>query len=100
LPSIFSKQEKRKVNNDYTIQFKNRWFQLEATQDTAIYKRDEVTVEERLDDTLHIRFKNTYLKYHELPERPKPLNVPVVALTNKKPDWKPPVNHPWRRNNF
>lgn len=100
LPSIFSKQEKRKVNNDYTIQFKNRWFQLESTQDTAIYKRDEVIVEERLDDSLHIRFKNTYLKYHELPARPKPLNVPVVALTNKKPDWKPPVNHPWRRNNF
>lgn len=100
LPSIFSIQSKRKVNNDYTIQFKNRWFQLEATQDTAIYKRDEVIVEERLDNTLHIRFKNTYLKYHELPKRPKPLNVPVVALTNKKPDWKPPLNHPWRKNNF
>jgi len=100
LPSIFSIQSKRKVNNDYTIQFKTRWFQLEATQDTTIYKRDEVIVEERLDDTLHIRFKNTYLKYHELPARPKPTNVPVVALTNKNPDWKPPLNHPWRKNIF
>lgn len=100
LPSIFSIQSKRKVNNDYTIQFKNKWFQLEATQDTTVYKRDEVIVEERLDDTLHIRNKNTYLKYHELPERPKPMSVPVVALTKRKPDWKPPLNHPWRRNNF
>lgn len=97
LRSIFSIQSKRKVNNDYTIQFKNKWFQLEATQDTAVYKRDEVIVEERLDVSLHVRLKNTYLKYHELPERPKPLNVPVVALTKRKPDWKPPENHPWRR---
>lgn len=100
LPSIFSVQSKRKVNNDYTIQFKSKWFQLEATQDTAVYKRDEVIVEERLDNTLHIRLKNAYLKYHELPDRPKPMSVPVVALTKRKPDWKPPLNHPWRRNNF
>lgn len=100
LSSIFSVQSKRKVNNDYTIQFKTKWFQLEATQDTAVYKRDEVIVEERLDDTLHIRLKNVYLKYHELPDRPKPISVPVVALTKRKPDWKPPLNHPWRRNNF
>lgn len=100
LASIFSIQSKRKVNNDYTIQFKNKWFQLEATQDTAVYKRDEVIVEERLDGTLHVRLKNVYLKYHELPERPKPLIVPVVALTKQKPDWKPPMNHPWRNNNF
>ncbi len=101
LSSIFSIQSKRKVNNDYTIQFKNKWFQLEATQDTAVYKRDEVTVEERLDGTLlHVRLKNTYLKYRELPERPKPINVPVVALTKRKQDWKPPLNHPWRKNNF
>lgn len=100
LPSIFSIQSKRKVNNDYTIQFQSRWFQLEATQDTPVYKRDEVTVEERQGDTLHFRFKNVYLKYHELPLRPKPINVPVVALTKKKPNWKPPENHPWRRLNL
>lgn len=97
LPSIYSVQSKRKVNNDYTIQFKTRWFQLEATQGTAVYKRDEVIVEERLDSTLHVRMKSVYLKYHELPERPKSLNVPVVALTKQKPDWKPPKNHPWRK---
>lgn len=97
LPSIFSVQSKRRVNNDYTIQFKSRWFQLEATQKTAVYKRDEVTVEERLDGAIRIRLKNTYLAYHELPERPKPIPIPVAALTRRKPDWKPPKNHPWRK---
>lgn len=98
LPSIFSIQSKRRVNNDYTIQFKTRWFQLEAKQKTSVYKRDEVIVEERLDDTVHIRLKDIYLNYHELPRRPKPVRVPVVALTRQKPDWHPPKDHPWRKS--
>jgi hypothetical protein len=100
LLSIFSVQSRRKVNNDYTIQFKTRWFQLEAVQKTSVYKRDEVIVEERFDATVHIRLKDVYLEYCELPERPKSVRVPVAALTRQKPDWKPPNNHPWRKFNF
>ena len=100
LPSIFSIQSRRKVNNDYTIQFKTRWYQLEAAQKTSVYKRDEVIVEERLDGTVHIRLKAVYLEYQELPDRPKPLRVPVAAITKQKPDWKPPKDHPWRKFNF
>ncbi len=100
LLSIFSVQSKRKVNNDYTIQFKTHWYQLEATQKTVVYKRDEVIVEERLDGTIRIRLKSVYLEYRELPKRPKPARVPVVALTRQKPDWKPPKDHPWRKKIF
>ena len=97
LTAIFSVQSKRKVNNDYTIQFKNHWFQLEAQQKTAVYKRDTVIVEERLDDTIHIRLKGVYLEYRELPERPKKVRIPVAALTARKPSWKPPADHPWKK---
>ena len=100
LPAIFSVQEKRKINNDYTIQFKKKWFQLEAQQKTSVYKRDEVIVEERLDGTIHIRIKNVYLEYRELPLRPKPVKIPIVALTTQKPHWTPPKDHPWRKFNF
>jgi hypothetical protein len=96
LSSIFSIQSKRKVHNDYTIQFKTKWYQLEAQQKVTIYKRDEVIMEEWLDDSIHIRFKNTYLEYHILPQRLKPIDIPVVALTRQKPNWKPPKDHPWR----
>jgi hypothetical protein len=99
LSSIFSIQSRRKVRNDYTIQFKNNWYQIEATSGTAIYKRDEVTIEERLDGTLHIRLKAVYLKYRVLPERPKPVNVPLPAMTAKKPIRRPSKDHPWRRWN-
>jgi len=97
LSSIFSIQSERRVNNDYTIQFKSQWFQLRATQDTTVYKRDVVTIEERLDGTLHIRLRDTYLAYTELPERPKKVRMKVTALTSEKPKWVPPIDHPWRK---
>ena len=100
LPSIFSVQSTRKVNNDYTVQFKTLWFQLEATEGTAVYKRDEVTVEERLDGTIHIRLKEKYIKYHIIPGRPKRKNVRLPALTANKTHGTPPKNHPWRKFNF
>ena len=92
LSSIFSIQSQRRVNNDYTIQFKSRWFQLDATQDTTVYKGDVVTIEERLDDSLCIHLRDTYLAYTELPERPKRIKMKVVALTKEKPRWVPPVD--------
>ena len=97
LPSIFSIQSERRVNNDYTIQFKSRWFQLAATQDTTVYKGDIVTIEERLDGTMHIRLRDIYLTYTELPERPKRIKMTVTALTTEKPRWRPPANHPWKK---
>lgn len=97
LPSIFSVQSRRRVNNDFTIQFKNRWFQLSATQETTVYKGDTAVIEERLDGTIHIRLKETYLDYTELPERLERVRMRVTALTREKPRWKPPVDHPWRR---
>lgn len=97
LPAIFSIQSRRNVNNDYTIRFKNQWLQLDATQNTTVYKGDIVTIEERLDGTIHVRLKNTYLDYIELPARPLRTRMRVTALTREKPLWKPPANHPWRR---
>jgi hypothetical protein len=98
LSSIFSLHYARKVNNDFTIQFKTKWFQLSATQKTTIYKDDTVKVEEHLDDTIHI-FKNDIpLNYILLPERPVTVRIKVTALTREKPKWIPPVNHPWRNS--
>jgi len=98
LPQIFSIQSKRKINNDYTIMFKNQFFQLEEKQATTVFKKDTVIIEEHLNGKIKIRLNDKYLKYFELPERPKKIkDIPVVALTNRDPDYKPPADHPWRR---
>lgn len=98
LPQIFSVQDKRQVQNDYTIRFKTKYFQLDREQPTTVYKKDTVVIEEHLNGEIKINLKEHYLNYTVLPERPKKLiNIKLTALTGRKrSDWKPPINHPWR----
>ncbi|MEW6408420.1 MAG: ISNCY family transposase [Patescibacteria group bacterium] len=100
LPQIFSRQSYRKVNNDYTIMFENRYFQLTKEQPITVYKRDTVIIEEHLDGGVKINLNGRYLNYFVLSERPKKIiDVKLPALTRRKQsDWKPPLNHPWRRS--
>jgi len=99
LPQIFSVQNERRVNNDYTIMFKKRFFQLDDAQSTSVYKKDAVIVEEHLNGEIKINVKGHYLNYWELPARPKKqININLPVITTRKPTgWKPPLDHPWRR---
>lgn len=99
LSSIFSVKSTRKVNRDYTIQFKNHFYQLEEIQAVTIRPKEKILVEEWLNGTIHLRFKEHYLKYFPLPERPKKVSRQPVILTNHPLNWKPPKNHPWRLQN-
>ena len=99
LPQILSVQNTRVVMNDYTIMFKAKYFQLDREQPTTVYKKDIVIVEEHLNDTIKLSLKEHYLNYTVLPERPrKQINIKLPALTREKQsDWKPPLDHPWRK---
>lgn len=97
LKSIFSIKSTRKVNLDFTIQFKNHFYQLEEIQPTTIRPKEKVLVEEWLNGTIHFKFKGYYLKYFLLPQRPKKIFRQPVILTNHPLNWKPPPDHPWRQ---
>ena len=99
LPQIFSIQNQRIVNNDYTIMFKTNYFQLDREQTTTVYKKDKVIVEEHLDGTIKLRLRSRYLNYAVLPERPKKeIDIKLVALTRQRQgSYKPPADHPWRK---
>ena len=99
LPQIFSVQNQRKVHNDYTVMFKNNFFQLNRVQPTTVYKKDTIIVEEHLDGAIKLHLRDYYLDYSILPERPKKeINIKLAALTKQKQSsYKPPADHPWRK---
>ena len=99
LDKILSIQSERKISNDYTIRFKNNYYQLTEVQPTTIYKRDKAIIEEHLSGEVKICFRDHYLNYFQLPEKPKKeIGVKLIAITRKQPaNWKPPINHPWRK---
>lgn len=97
LGSIFSVKSVRKINNDYTIQFKNQFLQLERIQLVTVRQGQEVQIEEWLNGKIKIRFRDKYLKYFKLKEKPKKIKSGPLILTTHKTNWKPPPNHPWNK---
>lgn len=97
LDKIFSVQSKRKVYNDFTFQFKSHWYQLAETQPTTVFRKDSLLIEERLDGTIQLSKKGKYLVFEALPARPLKVKMQLAAITPNKAPWKPPINHPWRK---
>jgi hypothetical protein len=99
LESILSIQTERVVSNDYVVRFKNRFYQLLP----PVYPGERggrVVIEERLDESLHIRFGNRYLPHREVADRaealggsaPKPPEfVALAADASKKRTGRGPV---------
>lgn len=71
LDAIFSRQETRTIQNDFTLSFRNQWYQLIEDQPVTVRPRENVTVEERLDGSIHLRLRGKYLNYRLLPVRIK-----------------------------
>jgi hypothetical protein len=65
LAAILCLHHQRVVMNDYTVRWSNRLFQL-APPALPGLRGGQVTLEERRDGTLKIRFVDQYVKFHEI----------------------------------
>jgi transposase len=92
LAAILSIQDKRKVANDYTIRLDNQVYQL-LKPALPGERGGWVIVEKRLDGSLHIRFKDAYLGYHQigpadrtgaLPPNPRSLSLEQTPAERKE----------------
>jgi len=72
LAAILSLQEQRRVENDYTIQYHNEVLQILPPPHPGL-RGGKVIVEERLDQTRHLRFRGKYLAY-------EPVRTPLGTL--------------------
>jgi len=105
LDAILSRQETRTVTNDYTIQFRNTRYQIARDSVLAGLRAAKVIVEERLDGSVQVRFKERYLHVTALPQQPAKAKAGEAATRKKtKPRdterraHKPAPDHPWRRS--
>jgi transposase len=78
----------RTVRNDQTVAHNGNLYQIE---EAVVSKK--VTVEERLDGSLHITSAGAALKYREITDRPKKKN----RGKRPKTPYIPPRDHPWRQ---
>lgn len=71
LTNILCIKEQRKLNNDFTIQYKKRIFQLDAQQKTIIKAKDIITVNKHLDSSIRLSVRKIDLFFKEIYEREK-----------------------------
>jgi len=70
LDAILSVQENRTVQNDYTVRFQNHLYQIDRKSCSRGLRQAKVTVEHRLDGSVHIRFRGRRLHHHRIPDKP------------------------------
>jgi len=98
IDDVFSVHSTRVVMNDFTVQFKNQYFQLKQQQPVTVFRKDSILVEEHLNGSITLKLRSKNLEFLILPKRPeKVCAVRIPALTTAKPTYKPPANHPWRK---
>jgi len=98
LDQIFSRQEVRYVNNDFTVRYKNQWFQLTSQQLVLVRKKKRIEVEERISEEIFLSLRGKYLNYTLLPERLKKIiETKIPVLTTSRSNWKPSTDHHWRK---
>jgi hypothetical protein len=105
LDQILSEQYERTVQNDYTIRFKNRIFQI----DKPVYpglRGGKATVAVYMDGSVHLSFGKNRLNSHEIDkltnvskQRHTPPGGSMGIESTPKPriPWVPPPDHPWRK---
>ena len=94
LGRVLSIRETRMVQNDWTVRFENRWFQLaEAHQKLALAGRP-ITVCQRLDGRLELLYGTRELSYRELAAVPQ---REVVVEIRSHQGQRPVADHPWRQ---
>ena len=100
LDEILSLRTERTVFNDFTVRFRNRFFQILAEQPARVRPKDKLLVEVRLDGSTHLRFRDCYLNFKTIskrPERPLVRPKPVTTGLTLRRYYKPAQGHPWRR---
>ena len=72
--------EARKVRPDYTLRWDGKLYQIERQAVLTGLRGAEVRVEQRLDGSLAVRYREQYLPLHECPEAEKRKPVPAKPV--------------------
>jgi hypothetical protein len=101
LDEILSVRTDRTLMQDFTVRFQNRWFQLLAQQPVRLRPKDKITMEVRLDGTIHLRLGNRYLNFQPRAAQSAATSegrVHPLPGSKARRRYKPASTHPWRRS--
>jgi len=102
LAQVFCWEQTRTVQNDWTIRYNNRFYQILKENRQRPKPKQKVVVRVLLDESMQIVHRDKKLKYKPITEPPVSKThtvTPVIALEPAR-QWKPAPEHPWRRYGY
>lgn len=104
LEGVLSSHTPRTVANDYTIKYGGGLYQIERQGALAGLRGSKVVVQDRLDGSLRLTWRNRYLTFHRIEASERAVELQTRAeharrkpgVSTRKP-WAPPPEHPWRK---
>jgi len=94
LDAILCKKTERTLRNDFTVTHNSKLYQVNQT-----IQASKVMVQDRIDGSLRIYYKDRALRFREITERPLREKKPLT-LTKRTQPCTPPPGHPWRGFKF
>jgi hypothetical protein len=91
LKNIFCWEEERLVQNDWTVRYKNGWYQIREANPLVVRAGYRILVKRHLDETLSMEYKNKKVDFVVLEGKPE--------KQKKKLAPKKSVDSPWRTYN-
>lgn len=107
MEDVFCIEHSRVVQNDWTIRFENRHYQIRETNRPLPRPKDKVLVRVRLDGSLHLLYRGHALEHKPLsqselrqrygvnPPVPEPQDISLVPQPPAR--HRPADDHPWRQ---
>jgi transposase len=97
LEDVFVFEEVRTVQNDWTVRWENRWYQISGPKGNLPPAKGKVAVQRRLDGTRRVLYRGGSVSFKEIPkpERSAAAVPKVTALPRIVS--RPATNHPWRQ---
>ncbi len=98
LAEVFCWENTRTLQNDWTIRYENRFYQILKDNRPRPKPKEKVAVRVLLDETIEILYRDKKLNY-QLVAQPTPRKTEKLspAITPKpSSQWKPAPDHPWR----
>ena len=92
LDEVLCWEESRTLNNDWTVRYENRWFQLTA-QSSLPPARNKVVIRKRLDKSIQIIYRGNNVRFEELATRSATVAQEIIK---PRKQCKPAPDHPWR----
>ena len=92
LDTILCVKTERSLRNDFTVAHNKKLYQIEDSVRAA-----KVMVQERIDGSMRMIYRDQSLRFKEIIERPVREEKALVMMRRRKP-VRPSPNHPWRKS--